>query len=510
MEKRLRIVKAVFLSSLFGLVLLLSTCVSSPTSPTVKGKLSATVVLNKGVLENYDIESAVFEWKEQSESVWHALNLKFDRESTSIELELQPGTVTLKLTASLIAKNDSVEPQTWTNKNEPVEYTVLIEQGKVLTLEFNVKFNFALMWQNLYGESEQNEYHGYSIQQTSDNGYIIVGEVYSADEDLFLYAAKIDQNGTKQWDKVFRKGFSDKLRSVVLTDDGGYVVAGTTYNEESKAYVAKLDTDGAIVWEVLSAEVQRNEALSVQKTVDGGYIVAGYSYVPGKGKDAYVFKLNQTGNIQWQTKFGGNGDEEAYSVQQTNDKGYIVVGFTEIVDAGTDIYVLKIDENGELMWEKNFGGSENDEAYSVQQTTDGGYIVCGRFYKSPERSYDVYVLKLDENGNKVWEETFCGNGEDMAYSIQQTDDGGYILSGYTESSEDRSVDVYILRLNNKGQLLWEKTFGGENREEAWEIRQTADGGYVTVGWTDSFGCDGDKVYVIKMNTDGNSSTAPTR
>ena len=245
-------------------------------------------------------------------------------------------------------------------------------------------------------------------------------------------------------------------------------------------------------------------AHSVQETRDGGYIVAGHTKSFGVGGDAYVLKLNSDGNLAWQKTFGGNGDDVVYSVQETTDDGYIVAGYTNSFGAGGyDIYILKLNSNGTVIWQKTFGGGLDDKAYSIQQTTDGGYIVAGYTNSFGSGSYDVYILKLNSDGSLAWQKTFGGNNEDYAYSIQQTTDGGYIVAGYTRSLGAGKYDVYVLKLNSDGNLAWQKTFGGSVEDYAYSIQQTTDGGYIVAGYTISFGYGNRNAYVLKLNSDGN-------
>jgi len=239
-----------------------------------------------------------------------------------------------------------------------------------------------------------------------------------------------------------------------------------------------------------------DKAYSVQQTTDGGYIVAGYTdrywiY------DVCILKLDSNENLVWQKTFGGNGNDEAYSIQQTTDGGYIVAGYTDSFGAGNlDVYILKLNSDGSLAWQKTFGGNGDDEAYSIQQTTDGGYIVAGYTDSFGAGSYDVYILRLNSDGSLAWQKTFGGNSRDEAYSIQQTTDGGYIVAGYT------GLGVYILKLDSNENLVWGKTFGGGLDDKAYSIQQTTDGGYIVAGYTWSFGTGSDDAYVLKLNSDG--------
>ncbi len=162
---------------------------------------------------------------------------------------------------------------------------------------------------------------------------------------------------------------------------------------------------------------------------------------------------NTSDMITWQKTYGGSGEDVAYSIQRTSDGGYIVAGYTTSFDAGgRDVYILKLDSNGNKVWERTYGGSDWDEAYSIQRTSDGGYIVAGYTTSFDAGGRDVYILKLDSNGNKVWERTYGGSNWDGAYSIQQTSDGGYIVAGGTGSVFDFNMDVYILKLDRNGNL----------------------------------------------------------
>ena len=246
-------------------------------------------------------------------------------------------------------------------------------------------------------------------------------------------------------------------------------------------------------------------AYAIQQTEDGGYIVAGYTWSFGAGgADVYVLKLDSAGNLEWQKTFGGSSDDFAYSIQQTADGGYIVAGYTLSFGAGVnDAYVLKLDSAGNLEWQKTFGGSSDDFAYSIQQTSDGGYIVAGNTWSFGAGGADAYVLKLDSAGNLEWQKTFGGSGHDYAYSIQQTTDDGYIVAGYTNSFGAGDDDAYVLKLDSAGTLQWQKVFGGSSDDFAYSIQQTSDGGYIVAGYTWSFGAGSRDVYVLKLDSAGN-------
>ena len=208
----------------------------------------------------------------------------------------------------------------------------------------------------------------------------------------------------------------------------------------------------------------------------------------------------------WAKTYGGTGFDFAYSIQETSDGGYIVAGSTASFGAGSDdFWVLKLYSNGNVAWQKTYGGADYDYAYSIQQTSDGGYIVAGETWSFGAGSRDFWVLKLYSNGNVAWQKTYGGiNADDVAFSIRQTQEGGYIVAGRTDSSLGAGKDdVWVLKLDANGNVTWQKTYGGGNWDYAYSIQQTSEGGYIVAGWTDSFGAGNDDVWVLKLDSAGN-------
>jgi hypothetical protein len=215
--------------------------------------------------------------------------------------------------------------------------------------------------------------------------------------------------------------------------------------------------------------------------------------------DVYLIKVDVNGNMQWSKTFGGSGGDEGFSVQQTRDGGYIIVGRTESYGAGgSDVYLIKVDVNGNMQWSKTFGGRGDDWGRSVQQTRDGGYIIVGWTTSYGAGGRDVYLIKVDVNGNMQWSKTFGGSGDDWGFSVQQTRDGGYIIVGVTTSYGAGWYDVYLIKVDVNGNMQWSKTFGGSGDDEGFSVQQTSDGGYIIVGYTKSFGAGGADVYLIKL------------
>ncbi len=257
------------------------------------------------------------------------------------------------------------------------------------------------------------------------------------------------------WQKTFGGSKWDEANSIIQTKDGGYAVAGWTSsfgNGKNDMYIVKLDKEGNKLWQKTFGGSKWDKAKSIIQTKDGGYAVAGRTDSFGNGGyDMYIVKLDKEGNKLWQKTFGGSDDDEAYSIIQTKDGGYAVAGWTESFGNGgeDDMYIVKLDKDGNKLWQKTFGGSDDDDAYSIIQTKDGGYAVAGEtnsFSNSSWRS-DMYIVKLDKDGNKLWQKTFGGSNADEADSIIQTKDGGYAVAGWTKSFGNGKSDMYIVKFS---------------------------------------------------------------
>ncbi|MGU3375440.1 T9SS type A sorting domain-containing protein [Chryseobacterium sp. M5A1_1a] len=388
-----------------------------------------------------------------------------------------------------------------------------------------------IQWQKSLGGSLSEL--GYSIQQTTDGGYIVAGVASSTDGDLTenkgsgdYWIVKLDSSGNIQWQKSLGGTDNEIAYSVQQTVDGGYIVAGVsssndgdvTGNHGSQDYwVVKLDTIGNIQWQKSLGGSSYDFAKSVWQTADGGYIVAGASSsndgdVTGNhgGQDYWIVKLDANGNIQWQKALGGNGWEDAVAIQQTNDGGYIVAGSTVESTNGDvtvsygnyDYWAVKLDINGNIQWQKSYGGIGDDIAYSIQQTTDGGYIIAGTSADSVTGEIptypgipDYWIIKLDHNGNIEWHKLLGGSYHDNTQAIRQTQDGGYIVAGWSVSTDGQVTgnhgngDYWIAKLNSTGNLQWQKSLGGSSVEYLSSIEQATDGGYIIVGY--SLSTDGD-------------------
>jgi len=303
-------------------------------------------------------------------------------------------------------------------------------------------------------------------------------------------------------------------KSLIQTSDGGYAIAGTTTSFGAggwDVYVVKLDASGNLQVTKTIGGPKNEEGNSLIQTSDGGYAIAGYTESFGAGQlDVYVIKLDANGNLQWTKTIGGPGGEIGHSLIQTSDGGYAIAGYTYFFGAGEwDVYVVKLDANGNLQWTKTIGGPEDEEGYSLIQTSDGGYAIAGYTYSFGAGKEDIYVVKLDANGNLQWTKTIGGPESDWSSSLIQTSDGGYAIAGYTKSFSVGGADVYVVKLDANGNLQWTKTIGGPASEIGYSLIQTSDGGYAITGTTSSdelaayFGPAEADIYVVKLDANGN-------
>jgi len=248
---------------------------------------------------------------------------------------------------------------------------------------------------------------------------------------------------------------------------------------------------------------------SLIQTSDGGYAIAGATTSFGAGElDVYLVKLDANGNLQWTKTIGGPEIEEGNSLLQTSNGGYVIAGYTASFGAGkADVYVVKLDANGNLQWTKTIGGKDEDVGTSLIQTSDSGYAIAGVTKSFGAGKADVYVVKLDANGNLQWTKTIGGENDDRGFSLIQTSDGGYAIAGETESFGAGKDDVYVVKLDANGNLQWTKTIDVKNEYLSEpSLIQTSDGGYAIAGSTISFGAGwiNVDVYVVKLDKNGDA------
>jgi len=350
---------------------------------------------------------------------------------------------------------------------------------------------------------------GYAIQETTDGGYIMTGPSASYGAGGYdAWVVKLNNSGDIMWQRVFG-GASDEIPNAIQqTSDGGYVIAGRTNSYGSGGldfFVLRLDNGGNFLWMRTYGGAGDEYAYSIKETVDNGFVLIGGTSSSGAGSlDYCVIKLDIAGNIVWQRVYGGSSIDMPYAGQQTTDGGYIVAGGAASFGAGGyDVWILKLDNSGSISWQRAFGGTADDLAFSVQQTADNGYIVAGRTSSFGAGNMDFWVLKLDSLGNPVWQHTYGGGNADWVFSVRQTKDGGYVLAGRTDSFGAGSSDYWVLKLDSTGTVLWQHTYGGSALDYAYSINLTSDDDYIVAGVNASFSAGGYDALTLKLDASGN-------
>ncbi len=358
------------------------------------------------------------------------------------------------------------------------------------------------LWTRIFDIGESD--YGKCVQQTDDDGYIVLGATGTETCPTFcdVILIKTDADGITQWSRIIADSNNEWGESVQQTTDGGYIITGGTdsYGPGSTSvFLIKTDSLGNTVWDRTYGGWSEDLGCCVQQTFDGGYIITGWTQSFGAGfSDVYLIKTDTSGNEEWSRTFGDNYPDFGHSIRQTLDGGYVITGTTSTVGPYYRLYLLKTDSLGNEEWHRTFGGSGYECGYSVQQTSDGGFIITGSTFADSSGA-DVYLIKTDSSGNEEWHYSSVMSGCDYGYCVQQTLDGGYIVTGETWIASTLSTNVYVIKTDASGNEEWYRTFGGSTPSTGYSVRQTADRGYIIAGCTDTGSGD---VWLIRLANEG--------
>jgi len=360
-----------------------------------------------------------------------------------------------------------------------------------------------LEWEEAFGGAKDER--GLALQETRDAGLIVTGYTASkgaGDRDLWL--VKTDSEGEMEWERTVGGPGDDEGWAVLETKDGGYLMTGVTESESSGGkdlLLVKTYSDGYERWEKTFVGTGDDWDLSVLETKDGGYAVAGVTTSRGSGgSDGWILKTDSDGNLEWEVTMGGSKNDGITSILETED-GYLAAGTTESYGSGgKDVWLLKADADGERVWEKTFGKGGDDRGNFVLEMEDG-YVIGGVTESEGSGGRDLWLARTDLEGEKVWEKTFGGPGDDGGWSALK-EEGGLIVVGYTESQGRGDQDLWLVKVAADGEKVWEKTFGGSGFDLGRSIVSTKDGGWAVTGWTESRGSGGEDLWLLK--TEGGS------
>lgn len=353
-----------------------------------------------------------------------------------------------------------------------------------------------------------------TVLQTVDSGYVLSGYTNSFGTTTDAFLLKTDKWGIPLWSKLYGGSGNDIAMACINTSDGGFLLGGYTNSFGAgfdDAYLIKTDVSGALEWTHSYGGNSTDKANALIQASDGGYIMAGGTYsFGGASNNVYVVKTDDLGNHIWSRAFGEAGFDEAYSVCNATDSGYMVLGTTTSFGAGgEDIYLLKVSPNGDALWSKTFGGISWDRGQSIQATSDGGYIIIAlteSFDLQGKLHYDLkcYILKINSVGGFEWSQSFgVLQSENIPNKVIQTYDGGYCVIGYTGLFVG-DYFTYLAKLSDQGDLLWSKTFGVGLLNGGYDIKQTSDSGFVLVAHTNGMGVGNSDIHLIKTDNSGES------
>jgi hypothetical protein len=347
------------------------------------------------------------------------------------------------------------------------------------------------LWTRIYQEGQRS--WAFDIQLTADGGYIVAGYAQMPPElRCDGYLLKIDYMGNVLWSQTYGGIEDDQFYSVQPAADGGYVAAGCTKSfgfpdNYYNFYLVKTDAGGNMMWTRAYGGSSTDQANCIRQTDDGGYVFTGYSVYSGvSDENCVLFKVDENGDSLWIRRYGGTGFEMANHVEQTLDGGYILAGDISFgIGDGGGAWLIKTDASGDTMWTKLPTGSLGDEFQSVQQTSDGGYICCGSTWAYGQSwDADGYIVKTDDAGDTLWTTVFNLTQWDYLLSVCQTSSGGFIAAGWVDFEPPCGAELLLLKADAGGNYLWHRTYeGSQIVSYGTSVRQTTDGGYVVAGYT---------------------------
>jgi hypothetical protein len=373
------------------------------------------------------------------------------------------------------------------------------------------------VWSNTFGGV--GDEWAFSVIQTGDGGFAFAGyTTASGAGKADFWLVKTDAFGNQQWNRTFGGKEFDWASCVIQSSDGGYLLVGSTYTSKEMGYdiwIVKTDANGNEMWNRTFGGKYHDYAASVIETSEGGYAIAGIKDSFNDGgysisvyrdlivmgiADAWLIKTDSQGNEIWNNTFGGVSDDGAFCIVQTSDGGYALAGNSYSFTGGnnTDIWLVKTDSAGNMLWNNHFGGAKDDFGYFVTQTSDGGYAVGGITNSSGAGYEDVWLIKTDSNGREVWNRTYGGTLNDEAYCVMLMEDGGYAIAGSTFAFGAGLWDVWLIKTTPSGDLLWSQTYGGTGDDQAISMVKTDDG-FVLSGATNSYGAGRWDAWIFKVS-----------
>jgi len=368
-----------------------------------------------------------------------------------------------------------------------------------------VSTHAQIMFQRHYGGVEDDG--GSTVIETSNGGYFVAGSTLSwGAGNRDIYIVKTNEFGDTLWTKYYGGYDWDAVNSFVKTANEDFLLVGNTSSfgaGASDVFIMKVNNMGDSVLMKTFGGSEDEGCNEVYSCNDNGYVVVGNSCSFASGfSSIYAIRIDSLCDTLWSRNYERGWSNDALAVIQTTDNGFLIAGTTSAGGSpSTDCLIVKTNASGDTLWTKTYGGTDYDGIYSICQTTDGNFLLCGTTRSFGFGSYDYYVIKINPSGDVIWQKNYGGTGMETPGSIIQTLDDGYVIAGLTNSYGAGGYDVYLVKINLNGDTLWTKTYGGTQDDWASSVNETLDGGLIISGYTNSFtgNCD---IYLIKTNSNG--------
>jgi len=357
--------------------------------------------------------------------------------------------------------------------------------------------------------------YGYGIDETFDGGVIICGsKEYRSDRTKDAVIIKTDEDGFGEWEKHFGGAGNEEFYSVKQCMNGGFIAAGysSSYGGGNDVYVVKVDHYGNFEWDQIYGGSNIDKAYEIIETMNGDFVLVGFTNSPGISNgnhDFWLQKIDNQGNTIWRKGIGELNHEMGYDVVELDDGSLLVVGSKDYYDeAGKDIYLIKTDSLGNMIWEKTFGssGAYDEIGYSIHPAYPSGYLICAATNSRGNGWFDPQVIKIDYDGNMQWSAIYNGSSHGHTrWSSTPTFDGGAVIIGtttYFQNEPGSDEDIMIIKIDQNGQQLWDRAFEGGESDWGWAIKETCINELIIVGSTRSYGRGLTDIIIMKTNEFG--------
>jgi len=390
--------------------------------------------------------------------------------------------------------------------------------SKIISFIF-CSFLFSALAQNgayIYGGTNDDQGHCFATNELG--GYVFVGSERTAiDSAEQISIVSIDGKGNLVWKHTYGDIHHEIPEHIERTTDNGFIVVSSTFDGGYSGmdyHVMKLNAEGTIEWEKFYGDYNRDDGFSIKETSDGGYIIAGFSKSEEIGSygQMYVVKTDAAGNEIWNKYIGGPGKDYAFDAIETSTGEFIITGIYagfydystfEFTETHSDILIAKLDVNGNELWTNTYGGTDNELAFQAELAPDGGFYIIGSTQSAGAGSFDIYLLKIDTDGNQEWDATYGDVGFDYGRSIDLSKDNYLYITGTTNNDlVNNKTDIIVLKLDLNGNEIWSFTFGGDESEYGYFIRATDDNGCAVIGSTKSFGSGKEDMCFLKIDANG--------